>query len=104
MVSDAQGLRKLQASQLEFYDFPGKYNEEVRRRASMRRSDSRPSRRLTAGRYGDGDAVSLFPGGLTNLEEALAGFAEHRVPDCAVRDIPSTLQYYRSGGDGGPAQ
>jgi type VI secretion system secreted protein VgrG len=68
MLSDAQASERYQHSDMEFYDYPGKYKKksEGERYAKIQlQSEQAADHR----RHGQGLAVSLFPGGLTKLKE-----------------------------------
>ena len=68
MFSDAEGSEKYARSKMEVYDYPGKYKEKSdgERYAKIQLQSEQA---LDHRREGKGDAVSLFPGGLTRLEK-----------------------------------
>ena len=68
MLSDAQGSEHYQHSDMEFYDYPGKYKvkSDGERYAKIQLQSEQA---LDHRRHGQGLAVSLFPGGLTKLKE-----------------------------------
>ena len=68
MLSDAQGSERYQHSDMEFYDYPGKYKikSDGERYAKIQLQSEQA---LDHRRHGHGLAVSLFPGGLTTLKE-----------------------------------
>ena len=78
MVSDAQGSEAYTRSQMEMYDYPGKYIEKKygERYAKIRLQSEQALDHRT---YGNGEAVNLFPGGLTKLERHWQDLAERRV-------------------------
>ena len=67
MVSDAKGSEHYTRSEMEIYDYPGKYKEKSdgERYAKIRLQSEQA---LDHRRSGNGEAVNLFPGGLTKLE------------------------------------
>ena len=68
MISDAKGTENYTRSEMEFYDYPGKFKEKSdgERYAKVQ---LQAEQALDRRRRGNGDAVSLFPGGLTKLEK-----------------------------------
>ena len=68
MLSDAKGTEHYTRSEMEFYDYPGKYKEKSdgERYAKIQLQSEQA---MDHRRRGNGDAVSLFPGGLTKLEK-----------------------------------
>lgn len=68
MLSDARGSERYQHSDMEFYDYPGKYKikSDGERYAKIQLQSEQA---LDHRRHGNGLAVSLFPGGLTTLKE-----------------------------------
>jgi type VI secretion system secreted protein VgrG len=68
MLSDAQGSEHYQHSDMEFYDYPGKYKvkSDGERYAKIQLQSEQA---LDHRRHGQGLAISLFPGGLTKLKE-----------------------------------
>ena len=67
MLSDANASERYTRSDMEFYDYPGKYKEKSigdrYARIQLEAEQALDHRCL-----GNGDAMSLFPGGLTQLE------------------------------------
>jgi type VI secretion system secreted protein VgrG len=67
MLSDAKASEKYTRSDMELYDYPGKYTEksdgEFYAKIQLQAEQALDHRR-----HGNGDAMSLFPGGLTRLE------------------------------------
>jgi type VI secretion system secreted protein VgrG len=68
MLSDAQSSERYQHSDMEFYDYPGKYKvkSDGERYAKIQ---LQAEQALDHRRHGQGLAPSLFPGGLTTLKE-----------------------------------
>ncbi|MGC2811025.1 MAG: type VI secretion system tip protein TssI/VgrG [Bradyrhizobium sp.] len=68
MLSDAQGSEHYQHSDMEFYDYPGKYKvkPDGERYAKIQLQSEQA---MDHRRHGQGLAISLFPGGLTKLKE-----------------------------------
>jgi len=68
MLSDAKGSEGYQRSDMEVYDYPGKYKvkSDGERYAKIQLQSEQA---LDHRRHGHGLAVSLFPGGLTTLKE-----------------------------------
>ena len=87
MISDAKGSEHYTRSEMEFYDYPGKFKEKSdgERNAKIQlQAEQAMDRR----RRGNGDAVNLFPGGLTKLEKHSKRIAERRIPrgaSCSTR-------------------
>ncbi|MBR1220438.1 type VI secretion system tip protein VgrG [Bradyrhizobium sp. U87765 SZCCT0131] len=96
MTSDAKGSEHYTRAEMEFYDYPGKYKEKSdgERYAKVQlQSEQALDRR----RHGNGDAVNLFPGGLTKLEKHSKD--AQNVEYLVVRATHSfELEAYRSGG------
>jgi len=102
MASDAKGSERYKNSEMEIYDYPGKFKEKSdgERYAKIQLQAAQAMDRR---RYGSGHAVCLFPGGLTKLEkhpldsqnvEYLVVRASHRLSN----------EVYSSGSGGaGPA-
>jgi type VI secretion system secreted protein VgrG len=98
LLSDAKASERYARSDMELYDYPGKYKEQSdgERYAKIRLEADQA---LDHRRQGSGDAPSLFPGGITKLErhpsdkqnkEYLVVRASHRFAD----------EYYRTSGRG----
>ncbi len=101
MISDAKGSESYAHSEMEIYDYPGKYKEKSdgERYAKIHLQSEQA---LDHRRHGNGDAVSLFPGGLTTLEKHQKD--SQNVEYLVVRATHSFVnEAYRSGssGDGG---
>ena len=101
MISDAKGSESYAHSEMEIYDYPGKYKEKSdgERYAKIHLQSEQA---LDHRRHGNGDAVSLFPGGLTKLEKHQKD--SQNVEYLVVRATHSFVnEAYRSGssGDGG---
>src|SRR3954453_5230540 len=96
MVSDAKGSEHYTRSEMEFYDYPGKFKEkaEGERYAKIQlQAEQAMDRR----RRGAGDAVNLFPGGLTKLEKHSKD--SQNVEYLVVRATHSfSIESYRTGG------
>jgi type VI secretion system secreted protein VgrG len=99
MVSDAKGSEHYTLSEMEIYDYPGKYKEKSdgERYAKIRlQSEQAVDHR----RNGNGEAVNLFPGGLTKLERHWQD--SQNIEYLVVRATHSfAREAYRSGSDGG---
>jgi type VI secretion system secreted protein VgrG len=68
MVGDHAGKEKYEKSQLECYDYPGKYDtQEDGKTYAKVRLDAEQA--LDYRRYASGEAPSLVPGGLTSLQK-----------------------------------
>ena len=99
MVSDAKGSEHYTRSEMEIYDYPGKYKEKSdgERYAKIRLQSEQA---LDHRRNGNGEAVNLFPGGLTKLERHWQ--EPQNIEYLVVRATHSfALEAYRSGSDGG---
>jgi type VI secretion system secreted protein VgrG len=67
LMSDANASEKYTKSDMKVYDYPGKYTEKsVGERYAKFRLEAEQA--LDHRRHCNGDAISLFPGGLTTLE------------------------------------
>lgn len=94
LVSDAEGQQKYNP-ELAFYDFPGKYinQSDGDFYAKVRiEADQAADRR----RFGDGDALSLFPGATTTLKKHPQDSQNIKYLIARCRHT-FTSQYYRSG-------
>jgi type VI secretion system secreted protein VgrG len=70
MLSDANASERYTRSDMEVYDYPGKYKEKsIGDRYARIQLESEQA--LDHRRNGNGDAMSLFPGGRTQLERHL---------------------------------
>ena len=99
MTSDSDKSGKYSHGSLQLYDYPGKYKDksEGEAYAKVRNEAEQAHDRR---RFGDGDAVSLFPGGLTTL--ARHDTASENREYLLVRAFHELeLQGYRSGNGGG---
>ena len=99
MVSDAKGSEHYTRSEMEIYDYPGKYNEKSdgERYAKIRLQSEQA---LDHRRNGNGEAVNLFPGGLTKLERHWQD--SQNIEYLVVRATHSfALEAYRSGSGAG---
>lgn len=96
MISDAKGSEHYTRSEMEFYDYPGKFKEKSdgERYAKIQlQAEQAMDRR----RRGNGDAVNLFPGGLTKLEKHSKD--SQNVEYLVVRATHSfSIESYRTGG------
>jgi type VI secretion system secreted protein VgrG len=99
LLSDASGTEGYEHSDMEVYDYPGKYKEKsVGERYAKIELESEQAQDHR--RQGGGDAVSLFPGGLTTLERHEAD--SQNIEYLVVRAVHSFAeQAYRSGAAGG---
>lgn len=94
LVSDAEGQQKYNP-ELAFYDFPGKYinQSDGDFYAKIRiEADQAADRR----RFGDGDALSLFPGATTTLKKHPQDSQNIKYLIARCRHT-FTSQHYRSG-------
>ena len=70
LLSDAKGTAGYTKSDMEFYDYPGQYTEQGKgdrfAKVQLEAEQARDQRR-----FASGAAPSLFPGGLTTLEEQI---------------------------------
>lgn len=96
LISDAKGSEHYTRSEMEFYDYPGKFKEKSdgERYANIQlQAEQAMDRR----RRGNGDAVNLFPGGLTKLEKHSKD--SQNVEYLVVRATHSfSIESYRTGG------
>ncbi len=98
MISDAKASEHYTRSEMEIYDYPGKYKEksEGERYAKMQLQSEQA---LDHRRHGNGDAINLFPGGLSTLEQHSQD--SQNVEYLIVRSTHSFLsEFYRSGNYG----
>jgi type VI secretion system secreted protein VgrG len=98
MISDAKASEHYTRSEMEVYDYPGKYKEksEGERYAKMQLQSEQA---LDHRRHGNGDAINLFPGGLSTLEQHSQD--SQNVEYLIVRSTHSFVsEYYRSGNYG----
>lgn len=98
LKSDAQGQASYTKSKMEIYDYPGKFKKkndgETYAKIRLQAEQAMDKRR-----YGEGDAISLFPGALVTLEKYPEG-AENK-EYLILRAMHSyTMQSYRSGAAG----
>ncbi|MDQ6703715.1 MAG: type VI secretion system tip protein VgrG [Pseudomonadota bacterium] len=95
MKGDANGTEKYAKAQMEFYDYPGKYDTQGDGRdyAEVRLGAEQA---LDHRRFAAGDAVSVFPGGLFTLEEHPVGAEnqQYLIVRCVHR---FSTELYRSG-------
>ena len=68
LLSDAKGTEKYTKSDMEFYDYPGKYKEQDDG-DRFAKVQLEAEQALDHRRFAAGDAASLFPGGLVTLEK-----------------------------------
>jgi type VI secretion system secreted protein VgrG len=102
LLSDAKASESYQHSDMEVYDYPGKYSEKsIGERYAKIQLESEQA--MDHRRHGNGDAISLFPGGKTQLERHAKD--SQNVEYLIVRATHSFVsEYYRSGGGGqGPS-
>jgi type VI secretion system secreted protein VgrG len=94
MKAEANGTEKYAKAKMEFYDYPGKYDSQGDGRdyADVRLGAEQA---LDHRRFADGDAVSLFPGGLFTLQEhpVQAESRQYLIVRCTHR---YAAQLYRS--------
>ncbi|HEX2631951.1 MAG TPA: type VI secretion system tip protein TssI/VgrG, partial [Bradyrhizobium sp.] len=102
LIADAKASERYQKSGLECYDHPGKYTEtKVGEKYAKVELEAEQS--LDHRRHATGDAASLFPGGLTKLDQHPRGSenAEYLI----VRAMHSFVsEFYRTGADVTPGQ
>src|SRR6185369_11284727 len=72
MISDAKGNEHYSRSEMEFYDYPGKFKEKSdgERYAKIQLQSEQA---MDHHRHGNGDAMSLFAGALTTLKDHAQG-------------------------------
>jgi type VI secretion system secreted protein VgrG len=98
MLSDAKASERYQHSDMEFYDYPGKYKEKSdgERYAKIQMQSEQA---LDHRRHGNGDAMGIFPGGLTTLKEHAQ--SSQNIEYLVVRANHSFVaEAYRSGSYG----
>jgi type VI secretion system secreted protein VgrG len=98
LKSDAKGSAQYARSDLEFYDYPGKYKKrdvgDKYAKICLQAEQALDHRRL-----GRGNAVSLFPGGLTKLEKYRGSEnRQYLVLRCSHVFV---TEFYRTAGGGG---
>lgn len=102
LLSDSKGSSQYTHGDMELYDYPGKYTEQGDG-DTFARIRLEAEQALDHRRFGFGDAASLFPGGLTELQnqiksseniEYLVVGASHHI----------AVESYRSVGGGGGEQ
>jgi len=102
MLSDANGSEGYTRAQMEFYDYPGKYKEKGEGE-KYAKWQLEAEQALDHRRHGNGDAKSLFPGGLTKLEKHSKD--SQNIEYLIVRSSHSLVtELYRSGGHGTPGE
>ena len=70
LLSDAKGTAGYSKSDMEFYDYPGRYTEQDKG-DKFAKVQLEAEQAMDQRRYAAGPAPSLFPGGLTTLEEQI---------------------------------
>ena len=98
MLADANASEAYTLSKMEHYDYPGKYKkkDEGEKYAKWQLEAEQA---LDHRRHVNGDAKSLFPGGLTKLQRHLQD--SQNIEFLVVRATHSLVEeYYRSGGSG----
>jgi type VI secretion system secreted protein VgrG len=99
MTSDAKGSESYTRSEMEFYDYPGKYKEKSdgERYAKIHLESEQA---LDHRRQASGSAISLFPGGLTRLNGHFKD--SQNIEYLVVRCLHAfENEEYRSGSGGG---
>jgi type VI secretion system secreted protein VgrG len=100
MNADNEASESYQHSRLEAYDYPGRYREngdgKTLAKVRLESEQARDRRRLASG-----DAITLYPGGLTKLQRHTADSENKSFLVVRATHSLSSLQSYRSGGDGG---
>lgn len=100
LISDANGSEGYTRSDMEFFDYPGKYKKTADEGDKYAKWQLEAEQALDHRRHGNGDAMSLFPGGLTKLERHAKD--SQNIEYLIVRASHSFVaEVYRSGG-GGP--
>ncbi|VTZ48163.1 Type VI secretion system Vgr family protein [Methylocella tundrae] len=99
LKSDAQGSASYTKSKMEIYDYPGKFQKkndgETYAKIRLQAEQAMDKRR-----YGEGDAISLFPGALVTLEKYPEGSENKEY--LILRAMHSyAMQSYRSGASAG---
>lgn len=102
LLAEAKASERYAKSDMKFYDHPGKYTEhdvgEMYAKIQLEAEQSLDHRR-----HATGDAVSLFPGGLTKLERHPKDSENEQY--LVVRSQHSFVsEFYRSGADIAPSQ
>jgi len=95
LLSDASASSRYEKSSMELYDYPGKYREKSdgERYAKIRLEAEQA---LDGRRQADGDAASLFPGGLVRLDKHPTTAENHQY--LVVRSTHRFVtELYRSG-------
>jgi len=102
LLADTKASEKYTKSDLKFYDHPGKYTErDVGEKYTKYQLEAEQS--LDHRRHATGDAVSLFPGGLTKLEKHSKDSENEEY--LIVRSQHSFVsEFYRTGADVAPGQ
>jgi type VI secretion system secreted protein VgrG len=102
LLADTKASEKYTKSDLKFYDHPGKYTErDVGEKYTKYQLEAEQS--LDHRRHATGDAVSLFPGGLTKLEKHSKDSENEEY--LIVRAQHSYVsEFYRTGADVAPGQ
>jgi type VI secretion system secreted protein VgrG len=102
LLADTKASEKYTKSDLKFYDHPGKYTErDVGEKYTKIQLEAEQS--LDHRRHATGDAVSLFPGGLTKLEKHSKDSENQEY--LIVRSQHSFVsEFYRTGADVAPGQ
>jgi len=102
MLSDANASEKYTRAQMEFYDYPGKYKEKSEG-DKYAKWQLEAEQALDHRRHANGDAKSLFPGGLTKLQRHPND--SQNLEYLVVRATHSLVEEaYRSGGRGAPGE
>jgi type VI secretion system secreted protein VgrG len=102
LLVDSKASERYTKSDLKFYDHPGKYTErDVGEKYTKYQLEAEQS--LDHRRHATGDAVSLFPGGLTKLEKHSKDSENEEY--LIVRAQHSFVsEFYRTGADVAPGQ
>jgi type VI secretion system secreted protein VgrG len=102
MLSDSNASEKYTRAQMEFYDYPGKYKEKSEG-DKYAKWQLEAEQALDHRRHANGDAKSLFPGGLTKLQRHPQD--SQNIEYLVVRSTHSLVEEtYRSGGRGTPGE
>ncbi|AOO81778.1 type VI secretion system Vgr family protein [Bosea vaviloviae] len=100
MQAEEQTSETYQHSKLEVYDYPGRYlkNGDGKTLAKVKLESEQAADRR---RIASGDAVTLYPGGLTTLERHRADSENKQFLVVRATHSFVSLQAYRSGTNGG---
>jgi type VI secretion system secreted protein VgrG len=102
LLVDKQDSEKYAKKEIKYYDHPGKYKEENDGKLYVK-VQLEADQALDHRRHATGDAASLFPGGLTKLEQHSRNSENEEY--LVVRSQHSFVsEFYRTGADVAPGQ